>query len=175
MKEYKEKEAAESLKEMEFDTGRSKSNLMMKKIIIIIGLIIFLMLLIIADYIRPIFYYNDIKNEYWNIKGELNEVYEYLINVEDVYVYIKEDYIVENDVNSTINSRETSHVLGSESGKKLFDLGYYEISKEENEVRFYKYRDIHGTYGISKTNININDDNVVLKKIDNDWCFFENE
>ena len=34
MKEYKEKEAAESLKEIELDTGRSKSNLMMKKIII---------------------------------------------------------------------------------------------------------------------------------------------
>ena len=127
MKEYKGREAAESLKEIELDTGISKGNLMMKKIIIIIGLIVFLMLLIIADYIRPIFYYNDIKNEYWNIKGELNEVYEYLINVEDVYVYIKEDYIVENDVNSTINSRETSRVLGSESGKKLFDLGYYEI------------------------------------------------
>ena len=92
----------------------------------------------------------------------------------DLYVYIEEDYIIEDDVNSTINSRETSRVLNSEAGKRLFDLGYYKISKEENVVRFYKYKDIHGTYGISKIDIGANNyHNDSLKEIDDGWCFFE--
>lgn len=140
----------------------------------LISLMCFFLLLIIGGHIRPIFYYNNIRNEYWNIKEDLSEVYEYLMHVEDLYVYIEEDYIIEDDVNSTINSRETSRVLNSEAGKRLFDLGYYKISKEENVVRFYKYKDIHGTYGISKIDIGANNyHNDSLKEIDDGWCFFE--
>ena len=149
---------------------------MWAKKVIIIPLIVFIVLLITVDHIRPLFYYYNIKNEYWNIKEEINEVYEYLIRIEDLYVYIEEDYIIESDINSTINSRETNYVLNSEAGKKLFDWGYYKISKQENEVRFYKYKDIHGTYGICRLNAGANKgEHISLKEIDDGWCFFKNQ
>ena len=145
-----------------------------KKRLAVFILIFFVILLLVYDGYRPIRYYNNINREYWNIQKELNDISEYLIKCPEPYIYISEDNIIKEDIDATINSGESYYILNRESGKNLLNLGYYKISKENNTLYFYKYRNIHGTYGIAYLETDISDSNNTLyKKIDKDWCYFE--
>jgi hypothetical protein len=100
-----------------------------------------------------------------------------LINCEHPYIYVEKENIIYENINETINSRESKYVLYSKAGATLYDLGYHEISKYYGGIYFCRYKISVCSYGImyysNGFDGNENSPVVHTEELKNYWYYFK--
>ena len=116
----------------------------MKKniIVIIISICVLICLVINVDLHRQDKYLENVENDFTALNSSIKTITEYLISCEDEYIDIYKSDII---------------TICGDAGKELYKSGYFEITKQYDGVYFYKYKDIHGLYGLMYHSDNSND------------------
>ncbi len=146
-----------------------------KLMFVIIAAILILLLNVYC--IRPEMEKRSIIKDYSNLKDEFNKLVNCLTLYEYPFIYVDKNTIIYDDKIPTINSTVSKRIFNTEEWKNLDVTGYYKISKEEEAIYFYKYRNFDRLRGIVYCPGGIYNGNMDLitayEKIQDSWYYFE--